>query len=100
MTFKEQLDKLVEDASDYTAVPSLIDYIEGAEEVEDKVEYEGRWSSGHRAVYKHEDRYWAVEYDRPSTENQDWTTDGYECYEVQKVKKTVYDYVPIPKAGL
>lgn len=96
MTFPELLKQAVDAAPSYYGVPSAIEEFEAfddAEEVENEITDIGRWDIYHRAVYKHDGRYWAVSYREPATENQEWDTDWYEVEEVFPVMVHVTKYM-------
>jgi hypothetical protein len=98
VTFDELLDKL--NGLGYEG-ESYLDILWDAEIDESEYAHhelydQRRWSTTHRYVYEYQERFFELFVDRGSTEYQD-DDNQVEAREVQRVKKTVYDYIPIPK---
>jgi hypothetical protein len=74
---------LIEDIIRFESEPELL---------EDAIEWTGRWDEHHRAIYKHQGRYWKVNYAVGATEYQDSDSYGTEVTEVEPYEVTVTKY--------
>jgi hypothetical protein len=89
------LDECLALEPDYNGITNwtVLDGIEGVEEVANEYTGEGRWETYHQAVFKRGDELVALDYSEPATEMQEGQDQSLaEFYEVRPVQVTVTRY--------